>query len=415
VTVISLSLLDWTAHMTILEGVRVLDFTQYLAGPTVTRLMAEMGAEVIKIELAPGGDPSRGLPLAERGRSGYFVQQNRGKRSLCLDLKHPAADAIVRELVAKVDVVVENFGPGVMEKRRLAYADLRAIKADIIMASVSAYGRESPLAHKTGYDWAAQAFAGFMHMTGDPSGPPMPIGLAVADVGSGVHAFSAIGYALFHRARTGAGQWIDLSMVDAMFHMQDMALQAHTLSKGAFNPMRMGNHHELICPFGVFKGPSGYLVVLALQAQWKNLCHAMARMDLFDDPRFAAAEQRAANQRELIPLIEAWLATFADNDAVIAHLEQHRVPTAPVLNPVEALAHPYFRARGAIQEIDDPILGPLTVPGFPLRFSAQPERLPLVAPTLGQHNADVLQGVLAYTPERVSALTTAGVLVAGAR
>ena len=347
--------------MMILDGIRVLDFTQYLAGPTVTRLMAEMGAEIIKVEIAPGGDPSRGLPLTDRNRSGYFIQQNRGKQSLCLDLRQPEADRIIRELVSKVDVVVENFGPGVMDKRRWSYNDLRLIKSDLIMASVSAYGRESPLSHKTGYDWAAQAFAGLMHMNGRPDGPPMPVGLAIADVGTGVHAFSAIGYALFHRGRTGQGQWLDLSMIDAMFHMHDIALQTHTLSHGQFMPTRMGHHHALICPFGVFKGPSGYLVILALQPQWKNVCAAMARPDLEHNVRFANADARARHQSELIPEIEAWLAGFSHNDAVFAHLEQHRVPSAPVLDPVEALRHPYFAARGTVQHIEDPVMGPLAI------------------------------------------------------
>ena len=401
--------------MMILDGIRVLDFTQYLAGPTVTRLMAEMGAEIIKVEIAPLGDPSRGLPLTDRNRSGYFVQQNRGKQSLCLDLRQPEALTILRELASKVDVVVENFGPGVMEKRGLAYADLRAIKPDIIMASVSAYGRESTLSHKTGYDWAAQAFAGLMHMTGDPKGPPMPMGFAVGDIGSGVHAFSAIGFALFHRGRTGQGQWLDLSMVDAMFHMQDIALQAHTLSNGTFMPNRMGNHHSLVCPFGVFKGPSGYLVILALQPQWKNVCAALGQPELEQDPRFAQADRRAANQRELIALIEAWLTNFPDNTAVLAHLEQHRVPSAPVLNPIEAIEHPYFLERGMVRFIEDPILGPLAIPGFPLRFSAQPECPDLVAPLLGQHNSAVLSRVLDYAPERISALAAQGVLAAGDR
>ncbi|MGE0857915.1 MAG: CaiB/BaiF CoA transferase family protein [Gammaproteobacteria bacterium] len=401
--------------MLMLSGIRVLDFTQYLAGPTVTRLMAEMGAEIIKVELAPGGDPSRLLPIAAEGRSGYFVQQNRGKRSLCLDLRQPEADAVVRELVAAADVVVENFGPGVMDKRRLGYAELKALKPDIIMASLSAFGRESPLSHKTGYDWAAQAFAGLMHMTGDPDGPPMPMGFAVADVGTGVHAFSAIGYALFHRGRTGEGQWLDLSMVDCMFHLQDLALQGHSLTHGEWQPTRMGNHHSKICPFGVFKGPSGYLVILALQLQWKNLCAAMQRPDLEHDPRYAGADARALHQRELIPVIEAWLATFPDNDAVFAHLEQHRVPSAPVLSPVEAIDHPYFKARGTVQHIDDPVLGPMVIPGFPLRFSAQPERLDLVAPTLGQHNAEVLAEVLGYDQARIDALGALGVLASAPR
>ena len=401
--------------MMILDGIRVLDFTQYLAGPTVTRLMAEMGAEIIKVELAPGGDPSRGLPFADNGRSGYFIQQNRGKQSLCLDLREPAADKILRELVAKVDVVVENFGPGVMDKRQLSYADLKAIKPDIIMASLSAYGRESPLSHKTGYDWAAQAFAGLMHMTGPAAGPPQPLGIGIADTSSGVHAFSAIGYALFHRGRSGAGQWLDLAMIDCMFHMQDIALQAHTLSNGAYLPMRSGNHHALLCPFGVFKGPSGYLVILALQPQWKNLCAAMDRSDLEHDARFAASNTRAAHQQELIPMIEAWLATFVDNDAVFAHLESHRVPSAPVLSPIEALDHPYFTARGTVRRIEDPIMGALAIPGFPLRFSAQPELPALVAPVLGEHNAQVLEGLLGYSAAEVAELTARGVLQSATR
>ena len=401
--------------MMILDGIRVLDFTQYLAGPTVTRLMAEMGAEIIKVELAPGGDPSRGLPFSDNGRSGYFIQQNRGKQSLCLDLRQSEADTILRELVAKVDVVVENFGPGVMEKRHLTYADLKAIKPDIIMASLSAYGRESPLSHKTGYDWAAQAFAGLMHMTGPADGPPQPVGIGIADTSSGVHAFSAIGFALFHRGRTGEGQWLDLAMIDCMFHMHDISLQASSLSHGSYVPMRAGNHHQLLCPFGAFKGPSGYLVILALQPQWKNLCAAMGRPELEHDPRFAAADVRGAHQGELIPLIESWLASFSDNDAVLAHFEIHRVPSAPVLSPVEALHHPYFKARGTVRHIEDPVMGPLAIPGFPLRFSAQPQLPDLVAPVLGQHNAQVLEGLLGYSAAQVADLVARGVLKSALR
>lgn len=401
--------------MMMLDGIRVLDFTQYLAGPTVTRLMAELGAEVIKVELAPGGDPSRGLPITRDGRSGYFVQQNRGKQSLCIDLAQPAAMDILRALVPRVDVVVENFGPGVMERRGLTYEHLKALNPSIIMASVSAYGRESPLSHKTGYDWAAQAFAGIMHMNGEPDGPPLPVGIGMADVGTGVHAFSAIGYALFHRARTGAGQWLDIGMIDAMFHMQDIALQGTTLTAGAYQPKRMGAHHELIAPFGVFKGPGGYLVILALQRQWRNVCAAMGRPELEHDPRYADATERSERRRELIVLIEQWLATFADNDAAIACLEQHRVPCAPVMNPADALEHPYFRERGTVRFIEDPVLGAMAVPGFPLRFSAQPERPELVAPTLGQHNDAVLRDLLGYTDDAIAALGAAGVIQSRAR
>ncbi|MEX2481474.1 MAG: CoA transferase [Gammaproteobacteria bacterium] len=401
--------------MLILEGIRVVDFTQYLAGPTVGRLMAEMGAEIIKVELAPGGDPSRLLPISEEGRSGYFIQQNRGKKSLALDWREPAGDAVVRELIAKADVVLENFGPGVMEKKKLAWPDVQAINPRVIMASLSAYGRESPLSHKTGYDWAAQAFSGLMHMNGEADGPPLPVGIGIADVGSGVHAFSAIGYALFHRAQTGQGQWLDIAMVDCMFHMHDISLQGHTLTRGEWRPRRQGAHHELIAPFGVFAGPGGYVVILALQRQWKNVCAAIGRPELELDPRYAEPAARAARSGELKELIETWMLGFADTDAVIAALDAHRVPCAPVMDPVDAITHPYYQARGMVREIVDPVMGSLAVPGFPLRFSVQPERLDLVAPTLGQHNAEVLEGLLGYAPEQVAALTREGVLVTAAR
>jgi len=394
-----------------LEGIRVLDFTQYLAGPTVGRLMAELGAEIIKVEIAPGGDPSRGLPIADDGRSGYFIQQNRGKKSLAIDLKKPGADEILHELIKNVDVVVENFGPGVMEKKGLAWPDIKAINPQVIMASISAYGRESPLSHKTGYDWVAQAFSGIMHMNGHREGPPLPVGIGIADVSSGVHAFSAIGYALFNRSRTGVGQWLDISMVDAMFHMHDVSLQGYTLSKGKFRPHRQGAHHELIAPFGVFKGPSGYICILSLQPQWKNVCAAIGRPELENDPRYADSPGRGERQEELIEIIEQWMTGFNDNDEVLDHLEQYRVPASPVMDPAEAIDHPYFRERGMVREITDPVMGDLVVPGFPLRFSAQPERLDLVAPTLGQHNAEVLGDILGYDAERIDALTADGVLV----
>ncbi len=401
--------------MKILEGIKVLDFTQYLAGPTVTRLMAEMGAEIIKIETAPGGDPARVLPFVVDGRSGYFVQQNRGKQSVCVDLRTEEGLGIIRELVAKVDVVVENYGPGVMEKRRLAWPDLQAINPRLVMASISAYGRDSPYSHKTGYDWVAQAFAGIMHMTGSADGPPLPAGVSIGDVSSGVLAFSAIGFALFHRERTGQGQWIDIAMIDSLFHMLEMPIQGYTLSKGAYVPHRAGAHHPLVSPFGVYKGPTGYLVILALQLQWKGLCEALGRPDLEHDPRFIDGAARAKHQAEFNPIVDAWLASFETTEQVLDLLERHRVPSAPVLSPVDAINHPYFKARGMVRTIHDRLLGEFSIPGFPLRFSAQPELPDLVAPLLGEHNASVLSGLLGYDADAIATLETRGVLVRGDR
>jgi CoA:oxalate CoA-transferase len=394
-----------------LSGCRVLDFTQYLAGPTITRLMAEMGAEIIKVEIAPMGDPSRLLPTIKQGRSGYFVQQNRGKKSLCLDLAKPASLAILRALVPKVDIVVENFGPGVMEKRGLDYASLKPLNPRLIMASLSAFGRNSPLAHKTGYDMIAQAFSGLMHMTGDPDGAPTFVGIGIADVGSGVHTFAALGYALYNRERTGVGQYIDIAMVDTLFHMHDFGLQSNSISGGEFIPKRMGRHHNQICPAGVFKGPQGWIFILVLDRQWNNMVKAMGRPDLVTDPRFATGADRVKNRDTLIPMVEQWLATFRNDHAALEVLEQNRIACAPVLSVTDAMAHPYFAAREMVRKVPDPILGEVTIPGFPLKFSAYP-RLPKIrAPLLGEHGADVLKELLGYSDAQIAQLQKDAVLI----
>src|SRR5215207_3109554 len=269
-----------TAHPRMLADCKVLDFTQYLAGPTVTRLMAEMGARIVKVEQAPMGDPARLLPFVKEGRSAYFVQQNRGKKSVCLDFNKPEGIELLHSLVKTVDVVVENFGPGVMEKRGLDYASLKTVNPKIIMVSISAFGRKSPLSHKVGYDLIAQAFSGIMHMTGEADGPPQFVGLGIADVSSGVHAFAALGYALYYREKTGIGQHIDMAMVDALYHMHEVNIQVHTMTGGQYVPKRAGSHHPLVCPVGTFKGPQGWIVILALDRQWEGMCKALGKPEL---------------------------------------------------------------------------------------------------------------------------------------
>jgi crotonobetainyl-CoA:carnitine CoA-transferase CaiB-like acyl-CoA transferase len=400
-----------TGKTRMLSGCRVLDFTQYLAGPTVTRLMAEMGADIIKVELAPMGDPSRLLPMVKNGRSGYFVQQNRGKKSLCLDFNKPAALEVVRELVSKVDIVVENFGPGVMEKRGLDYESLSKLNPRLIMASLSAFGRKSPLAHKTGYDMIAQSFSGLMHMTGEPNGPPTFVGIGIADVGSGVHTFAALGYALFHRERTGLGQYIDIAMVDTLYHMHDFGLQSHSISGGEFVPTRMGHYHDQICPAGVYKGPQGWIFILVLDRQWSNMVKAMGRPELRDDPRFATNAERTKNADQLNEIVREWVLSFPRDEAVIAVLEENRIACSPVQSVVDTMNHPHYKARNMVRTVSDPILGEITIPGFPLKFSADPE-LPegIEAPLLGQHGEQVLREVLGYSESELHRLRESGVL-----
>lgn len=398
------------ANSAMLAGCRVIDFTQYLAGPTVTRLMAELGADIIKVELAPMGDPSRLLPTVKNGRSGYFVQQNRGKKSLCLDFGKPESLEIIRALVAKADIVVENFGPGVMQKRGLDYDSLKQINPRLIMASLSAFGRKSPLAHKTGYDMIAQAFSGLMHMTGEPDGNPTFVGIGIADVGSGVHTFAALGYALYNREKTGVGQYIDIAMVDTLYHMHDFGLQSNSISGGEFIPNRMGRYHNQICPAGVYKGPQGWIFILVLDRQWANMTRAMGQPELCSDPRFATGADRVKNRDTLNAIIEEWLKSLPSDEAAVALLEQNRIACAPVLSVTDTMKHPYFKAREMVRKVPDPILGELTIPGFPLKFSAYPNLPDIQAPLLGEHGAQVLKEVLGYSDAQVAKLKESAIL-----
>ena len=399
----------------ILSDVRVLDFTQYLAGPACTRLMAEMGAQIVKVEQWPSGDPSRTLPMIKNGRSGYFIQQNRGKQSLCLDFSKPESMEILRDIVKEVDVVVENYGPGVLEKRGLDYESLRKINPRIIMASISAFGRKGPLSHKTGYDYIAQAFSGLVHMTGYPDRPPVMAGFGVGDVGSGVHAFAGIGYALYHREKTGMGQHIDLAMVDALVHIHEVNIQGYTVSDGQFTPRRMGAHHELVCPCGVYKAKDGYIAIIVIDRQWANLCRAMGRPDLEKDPRFATGADRAKNREELIPMIEAWMQSLPSDQAALDLFEEHRVPAGPVLTIPEIVEHPHYKAREMIRTVPDPILGEVTIPGFPIKFSATPGNPDIQAPLLGEHGTRILKDYLGYPEDRIAQLQESGVLRSEAR
>jgi crotonobetainyl-CoA:carnitine CoA-transferase CaiB-like acyl-CoA transferase len=401
---------DTQNRSAMLSGCRVLDFTQYLAGPTVTRLMAEMGADIIKVEIAPMGDPARLLPTIKAGRSGYFVQQNRGKKSLCLDLQKPEALDILRALVAKVDVVVENYGPGVLQKRGLDYESLKHINPRVIMASLSAFGRQSPLAHKTGYDMIAQAFSGLMHMTGEPEGPPTFVGIGIADVGTGVHTFAALGYALYNREKTGVGQHIDIAMIDALYHMHDFGLQSYSLTGGEFVPKRMGKYHNQICPCGIYKASQGWIFLLVLDRQWAGMVQAMSKPELLTDPRFATSADRVTNRDLLNSIVQEWILSLPSDEAVLAALEQHRIACAPVLSVEDTLAHPYFKARQMVRTVTDPILGEVTIPGFPLKFSAYPDLPDLQAPLLGQHGVQVLQEYLNYSDTEIARLQQSGTL-----
>ncbi|MFN0093041.1 MAG: CaiB/BaiF CoA transferase family protein [Acidimicrobiales bacterium] len=398
----------------LLEGYRVLDLSQYVAGPGVTRMMAELGADVIKIETAPDGDAARLLPVVVDGRSSLFVHQSRGKRSVCVDWSQPEGLALIRELVPACDAVVENFGHGVLERRGLDYESLRPLRPDLVYVSISAFGRRSPWADRPGFDGVVQAFSGLMHMAGDPDGPPQAVGFAIVDNSAAVHAFAALGYALLHRERTGIGQHIDIAMADVMLHLQEVLPSWHA-SGGSYVPNRMGRQHPLVFPVGFYEAHDGWFFMLCLDRQWPNLCRAMGRPELAEDPRYAEGPSRAANQADLVPIVQAWLLSFPDDDAALAACLEHRVPISKVNSPVDLVTHPHYLARDMIRYVPDPVLGEVLIPGFPFKFGAEPPAAELHAPLLGQHNREVLGELLGYDEARTTALEKAGVLVTGPR
>lgn len=395
----------------VLEGFKVLDFTQIVAGPTVTKLMAEMGAEVVKVEFAPDGDRCRRSIYVKNGRSGYFVQQNRGKMSLCVDVRFAGAKTILRELVPKVDVLVENFAPGVIGRLGFDYETVRGLNPKIIMCSVSTFGQTGPLAKDPGYDFIGQAYAGVTWLSGEEGGPHYPPLLAMGDVSTGVHALAAIACALLHRDRTGDGQCLDISLLDAYFHYHDVNVQMLSASEGAAEPRRTGQHYPGICPAGIFKGRDGYLFIFAwLDHHWVKLCQLIKRPELATDPRFADNESRLRNRQHVVEIIERWLAELPGNDTAVQVLREARIPSAPILSVKQAMNHPHLRERQTVQKVHDRLLGDIEIPGFPLRFSAFPKRLELEAPFLGEHNAKILTEYLGYTPEQIGRLERAGVL-----
>lgn len=395
----------------LLDGYKVLDFTHFVAGPTTTRLMAGMGAEIIKVEIAPHGDRSREFDYVRDRRSAFFIQQNRGKKSLCVDLRQREGVDLIKQLVPKVDVVVENFAPGVISAMGLGYEVLKAINPKIIVCSISALGQTGPLADDTGFDFIGQAYAGITSLIGEEHGPPYMPMVAIGDVSAGAHAMGAIACALLHREKTGQGQYIDVSLLDTYFHCQTIGVQLCSASQGTREMKASGLHHSLACPAGVFKGQKRWIIILAMtDKQWVSLCEAIGRPDLSADVRFARARDRVQRRDEIIRTIEHWLAAMPSDDASVETLRSHRVPVAPVLSVREATEHPHLIAGGTVRTVNDPILGEFKIPGFPLRFSGYPEELEFDAPMLGEHNASILEQYLGYTPARVIELETSGVL-----
>lgn len=392
----------------LLTGYKVLDFTHVLAGPTATRLMAEMGAEVIKVEFPPLGDMSRALPTIVDGRSAYYVQQNRGKKSVCINLKTDEGKALVYDLIRQVDVVIENFAPGVAARLGLGWDKVHALNPRVVMCSISAFGQQGPLSSLPGFDYIAQAYAGVTGMIGEPdSAPSLPM-LGLGDVNTGVHAAAAIGFALLHRERGGEGQYLDISLLDAYFHCHEINVALYSMTGRV--PTRAGHHHYAVCPLGLFRHGERYVCIITLDPQWPSLCRAMGRPELATDERYNSNAKRVERSSEVIALVQAWVDAQPSVESIIDTLAEHHVPCAPVMTIADVCNAPHMLERGTVRTIHDSKLGDVTVPGMPLRFSAFPNNVPLEAAYLGQHNEDVLRSMLGLPEARIEELRAAGVL-----
>ncbi|MBI4694907.1 MAG: CoA transferase [Gammaproteobacteria bacterium] len=396
----------------ILTGFKVLDFSHVLAGPSATRIMAEMGADVIKVETPTLGDLSRLLPVFKNGRSAYYLQQNRGKRSICVNLKEEEGKAIIRELLKQVDVVMENFAPGVIGRLGFGWEQVHALNPRAVMCSISAFGQQGPLANLPGYDYIAQAYSGVTSMIGEPDGAPSLPMLGIGDVMTGVHAACAIGYALLHRERGGLGQYLDISLLDSYFHCHEINVQVYSASGGQTVPTRCGHHHFAVTPLGLFKAREHYICIIALDQQWPGVCRAIGRPELAADERYDKNLKRVERSAEVNAMIQAWMDSMPSDDAILKALEAERIPVAPVRTIAEAVNEPHLRDRGTVRAITDPKFGSLEVPGMPLRFSGFPNNIPLDAAYLGEHNAEILSSVLGYSAERIDTLAQNGVLYA---
>jgi crotonobetainyl-CoA:carnitine CoA-transferase CaiB-like acyl-CoA transferase len=388
-----------SGFLPMLSGIKVVDITQFVAGPTASRILGELGADVVKVELAPLGDRSRVQGVkpkqpAENAapHSTYFFQHNHSKRGIALDFKNEKARAILKRMIAGADVLVENFSPGVMARAGLAYEDLRKINPALVMCSISFAGQTGPLSDKPGYDYIGQAYAGVTGMIGEADGSPAMVTMAIGDVSTGVSAAMAIAVALFHRERTGEGQHVESTLLDTYFHMHEASIPRVSMLGEKYVQQRTGSQHPDGGPTGIFKcGDGRYITLMSLAHQWPQLVQALEMPELLGDQRFETASDRRKNNGVLKDILERWLASVGSREACLAALETRRIPAAPVLDLNEVIALEHLNQRGTVRSADDPLLGAFKVPGMPARFSSWKPSAPLSAARLGEHNDEVLK------------------------
>jgi crotonobetainyl-CoA:carnitine CoA-transferase CaiB-like acyl-CoA transferase len=394
-----------------LAGIRVIDYTHFLAGPYLSRCLAGLGAEVIKVERPKDGDAGRHHPYFKDGQSGYFLQQNMGKKGLCVDIKDARGLELVRQLARSADVFVENYRPGALDKMGLGYSALSAINPRLVYCSVSAYGHTGPDSARAGFGLIAEAKSGAMAMIGVPGQPPPLFRMPIADMYAGIHGVAAVCAAIVGRANTGRGTHIDTALYDCMVGMHDFAVQCYTLSGGTELPVQTGHDLPQSTVYGVFPAKDGNLVIAAqVDDAWKRLARVVGGDALAADTRFHRPEGRNGNRVEVLGYVRAWTREHTVAQCVAA-LDAAAVPCSPVQNIDAVLADPQIAARGMIVEQEHPVLGKIRLANVPFRFSDCDTTPRSVAPQLGEHNREIA-AQLGFSAPEIDAMVADGVLYA---
>ncbi|MEA2864820.1 MAG: hypothetical protein QOC84_2776 [Bradyrhizobium sp.] len=394
-----------------LAGLKVVDLTHVMAGPTCTLMLADMGAEVIKIEKIPAGDDTRYmLPPKVGTEAASFLMMNRNKKGIALDLKTAGGAKVLRRLIASADVVVENFGPDVMERLGFGYAEISKTNPALIYCSLSGFGRTGPYKHRRGFDLVAQAMSGIMSFTGErPDGPPVKCGAPLSDITAGILAAMGILAAYAHRLKTGQGQWVETSLFEAA--LVQTYWQAAIALATDVAPKAMGSAHPLNAPYQAFEAADKWIVVGgANQKNWLRTLEVLDAKDLAQDPRFATGADRMAHLKELEDLLSARFRT-KPADYWLSALEEVGVPCGPVNDMLQALADPQTLAREMVVEVEHSSLGKVKTIGLPVKFSQTPGKVRTGAPRYGEHTAAVLSAH-GFNADEIAALQADGAIAA---
>jgi CoA:oxalate CoA-transferase len=393
-----------------LQGVRVLDLTWVLAGPFASMILADLGAEVVKIERPPTGDIGRSTGPYINGESCYFLSVNRGKRGVCLDLRSPKGRDLFLRLVDRADVLLENFTPGAMERLGLGYETLKERNPRLIYAAISGFGQTGPYRDRPALDIVVQGMGGIMSITGEPGGPPIRPGVSQGDLTAGLFAVIGILAALHERERSGLGQMVDVAMLDCQIALLENAFIRYFATGEV--PKPLGTRHPTATPFQAFPTKDGHIVVALawnMESQWDVLCALLGRPDLIDDPRFETNEARTAHHAELEPILSE---AFRQKTTAewLRELEHVGLPCGPVNNIAQAAAEPQLAAREMFVEVEHPVIGRFKVPNTPVKLSRTPGGVQGPSPLLGQHAAVVFRDWLGMSEEEVARLREEGVI-----